>query len=259
MTQNKKGQKQETNVLEEGNIYFMYRPRVNEGDVQSLKDVQRFYMVLSPKGKKRYRLMVMPKKQLPNIKDGGQKFWGFVEKVSSKAADVENELDKEVYGTKTRGEQIQPEARPAGEGVYSIVRHGDHTHLVYVLELPDEPKEVQRALNIEEEASYIISVKNPDQPSPEGVGLDEERQADFPKELQGKFGGRRFADLDPPDFLNYEGAELLFIGAAEDVSEGLGIELEAEEESESTAEIFKDLRLEKSQHPIEPLLEGEWA
>jgi hypothetical protein len=91
------------------------------------------------------------------------------------------------------------------------------------------------------------------------VGLDEERQADFPKELQGKFGGRRFADLDPPDFLNYEGAELLFIGAAEDVSEGLGIELEAEEESESTAEIFKDLRLEKSQHPIEPLLEGEWA
>jgi hypothetical protein len=246
-------------VLEEGNIYFMYRPRGNEGDVQSLRDVQRFYMVLSPKGKKGYRLMVMPKKQLPDIKDDGQKFWGFVEKVSSKAADVENELDKEVYGTKTRGEQVQPEALPAGERVYSIVRHGDHTHLVYVLELLDEPKEVQRALNIEEEASYIISVKNPDQPSPEGVGLDEERQADFPKELQGKFRGRRFADLDPPAFLNYDGAELLFIGAAEDVSEGLGIELEAEEESESTAEIFKDLRLEQSQHPIEPLLEGEWA
>jgi hypothetical protein len=125
--------------------------------------------------------------------------------------------------------------------------------------LPDKPKEVQRALNIEEEASYIISVKNPDQPSPEGVGLDEDRQADFPKKLQGKFRGRRFADLDPSDFLNYEGAELLFIGATEDVSEGLGIELEAEEKSESTAEIFKDLRLEKSQHPIEPLLKGEWA
>jgi hypothetical protein len=51
MPQNKKRQKQEVNVLEEGNIYFMYRPRVNEGDVQSIKDVQRFYLVLSPKGK----------------------------------------------------------------------------------------------------------------------------------------------------------------------------------------------------------------
>jgi hypothetical protein len=259
MTQNKKGQKREATVLEEGNIYFMYRPRVNEGDVQSLNDVQRFYLVLNPKGKNRYRLMVMPKKQLPDIKDGGEKFWGFVEKISRKATDVENELDQEVYGTKTRGEQVQPEARPAGEGVYAIARHGDHTHLVYVLELPDGPGKVQQALNIEEEGSYIISVKNPDQPSPKGVGLDEERQANFPKKLQGRFRGRRFADIDPPDFLNYEGAELLFIGSAEDVSEELGVELEAEEESESTAEILNDLRLEKSQHPVEPLLKGEWA
>jgi hypothetical protein len=259
MPQSKKGQKQEVNVLEDGNIYFMYRPRVNEGDVQGLKDVQRFYLVLSPKGRKRHRLMVMPKKQLPDIKDGGQKFWGFVEKVSSKAADVTNELDKELYGTKTRGEQTQPEARPAGEGVYAIARHGDHTHLVYVLELPDGPGEVQRAFNIEEEGSYIISVKNPDQPSPRGVGLDEDRQADFPKKLQGRFKGRRFIDVDPPDFLNYEGAELLFVGASEDVSGELDIELDAEQESESTAEIFKDLRLEKSQHPVEPLLKGEWA
>jgi hypothetical protein len=259
MARNRKQQKQEATVLEEGNIYFMYRPRVNEADVQSLDDVQRFYMVLSPKGNSPYRLMVMPKKQLPEIKDGGQKFWGFVEKVSGKATDVENELDKEVYGTETRGEQVQPEARPAGEGVYSIARHGDHTHLVYVLELPRGPGKVQQALNIEEEGSYIISVKNPEQPSPRGVGLSEERQADFPKNLQDKFRGRRFVDIDPPDFLNYEGAEVLFIGAAEDVSEELGIELEAGEGSESTAEIFKDLRLEKSQHPIQPLLKGEWA
>jgi hypothetical protein len=259
MPQNKKSQKSEAQVLEEGNIYFMYRPRVNEGGVQGLKDVQRFYVVLNPKGKQRYRLMVMPKKQLPDIKDGGQRFWGFIEKVSRKAADVANELDKEVYETKTRGKQRQPEARPAGEGVYAIARHGDHTHLVYVLELPEGPGEVQQALNIEEEGSYIISIKNPDQPSPRGMGLDEDRQADFPKKLQGKFRGRRFADVDPPDFLNYEGAELLLIGAAEDVSEELGIELEAEEESESTAEIFNDLRLEKSRHLVRPLLKGEWA
>lgn len=41
--------------------------------------------------------------------------------------------------------------------------------------------------------------------------------------------------------------------------EDLGIGLETEDESESTAEIFNDLRLEKSQHPTEPLLKGKWA
>jgi hypothetical protein len=60
--------------------------------------------------------------------------------------------------------------------------------------------------------------------------------------------------VEPPDFLDFEGTELLFIGATEDVSEELGLELETEDESEATAEIFNDLRLEKSEHPVEPLL-----
>jgi hypothetical protein len=182
-----------------------------------------------------------------------------VDKVGSKPQEVEDDLDRKEYQTKTRGERVQPEARPAGEGVYAIVQHGDHTHLAYVLELPDTPGEVQQSLNIAEEASYIISVKNPEQPSPQGVGLDESRQADFPKKLQARFRGRRFVEVDPPDFLNHEGAELLLIGASGDVYEDLGIELEDEDESESTAEIFNDLRLEKSQHPTEPLLKGKWA
>jgi hypothetical protein len=43
------------------------------------------------------------------------------------------------------------------------------------------------------------------------------------------------------------------------VSEDLGIDLSAEDESESTAEIFNDLRMEKLQHPTEPLFQGRWA
>ena len=35
-------------VLEEGRVFFLYRPRVNVEHPESLTDVQRFFMVLSP-------------------------------------------------------------------------------------------------------------------------------------------------------------------------------------------------------------------
>jgi hypothetical protein len=58
--------------------------------------------------------------------------------------------------------------------------------------------------------------------------------------------------------MNYEGAEILFIGAAEDIDNELGIELTPQRESEKTAEIFNELRMVKSRHPAIPLLEGHW-
>ena len=51
---------------------------------------------------------------------------------------------------------------PAGEGKYSIVKHDGHTELAYLLELPEIPGPTQREFEIKKEASYIISVKNPD-------------------------------------------------------------------------------------------------
>jgi hypothetical protein len=103
-----------------------------------------------------------------------------------------------------------------------------------------------------------VSVKDPEAPSPPGLGLDDSRRARYPKTLRERFGDRRFIDLDPPDLLDYEGSELLLIGASDDVSGELGLELDAEHETEATAEIFGDLKLEKSLHPVRPLLEGEW-
>ncbi len=138
-------------------------------------------------------------------------------------------------------------------------RNGDHTHLAYVLELPTEGRDVQRALNIREEGSYVISVKNPEAPSPRGAGLEEREEAKFPKRLQERFRDRRFVSVAPPEFMNHEGAELLLIGAAGDVSEELGIALDAESESADSAEVFTDLRLDREQHPTAPLLKGEWA
>ncbi|HYE34367.1 hypothetical protein [Methylocaldum sp.] len=251
-------QERKSTVIEEGNVYFLYRPRVQEEDPEKIGDIQRLYTVLSPYGKDRYRLIVIGRKRLPEVHDGGEPYWGFVDRVVKDPRALRDELEEQHYGTKTRGERQVPATRPAGEGVYSIVSHEGHTHFAYALELPERPGEVQQELNIEKEASYIISVKNPEQPSPPGVGLGKGQKARFPKHLQERFGRRRFLSADPPELLDYEGVELLMIGAHEDPEKELGVALDPQDETLATAEIFKDLRLRKSQHPVQPLITGEW-
>nr|MBS0020314.1 hypothetical protein [Gammaproteobacteria bacterium] len=142
--------------------------------------------------------------------------------------------------------------------MHSVGRHGDHTHLAYALELPAEPGAVQRTLHIEEQASYVLSIKNPERTSAGHAGVGEKRRVRFPKHLQERFRERRFIPADPPDFLDHEGAEVLFIGAADDIPKQLGLSLEPQHETESTAEIFRELRMVKSRHPVKPLLEGQW-
>jgi hypothetical protein len=248
-------------TLERGNIYFIYRLKVKgkgeEREIRGIDDVQRAYIIPNPHGEECHRFIALGQKRLPEI-GNGERLWGFVDRVSPDPKKIEEELQHQTYKTKTRGERIQPAARPAGEGVYALVRHDDHTHLVYALELPEKPGEVQRALNIKEEGSYILSIKNPQVSSPPGTSLGEERKADFPRHLQERFQKRRFIAVDPPDFMNYEGAEILLIGTAEGIDHELGIELTPQRESESTAEIFNELRMVKSRHPITPLLEGHW-
>jgi hypothetical protein len=253
-----------TDVLERGDIYFIYRPRVQRepGEVESIEDVQRMYIVLHPEGKQRYRLIVVGRKHLPDI-GTRERTWGFVDKVAQRPDEIEQELSRQHYDTRTRGARVTPAGRPVGEGVYAIVAHGEegkrrHTHLAYALELPREPGEAQEELRISEEGSYVISVKNPEVPSPPRAGLRGERKAEFPRALEQRFRGRRFADVDPPEFLDHEGAEILLVGAEEDVSE-LGIQLDAQEENRNTADICRDLRGVCSGRPVEPLFRGEWA
>lgn len=57
----------EAQILEQGNIYFMYRPRIEHEEAAGADEVQRFYMVLKPHGKRRYRLMVIGRKHIPAL------------------------------------------------------------------------------------------------------------------------------------------------------------------------------------------------
>ena len=256
-----KSKQKDVQILEQGNIYFFYRPKVDEPSVKGLEDVERFYMVLEPKQKDEhlYRLIIIGQKKMPEIKPhgGGDSSWGFVDKVSQKAEEIEDELDAKTYQTKTRGEQTREPARPVGEGLYNIVRHQDHTHLVYVLNLPRQVGEVQKAFQLREEGSYILSIKNPYQPAPRQVGFSG-KEPHYPTDLQQKFGKHKWIPADPPSFLDYKDTQILLIGAESDVSDELGIILHPQNEKDALDAIVNDLHLELSQHPTAPLFKGQW-
>jgi hypothetical protein len=230
-------------ILERGDIFFFYRPRVDATAAHDLDDVQRFFLFLKPDRRRLFRRIVVGRKRLPDP-DAREREWAFVAEVAHSPTEARDELE--------------PEARPAGEGRYALVDHDGHTHLAYALELPRRRGDVQKAFGIEREASYVIAVKNPDAPTPPGVGLQPGRRADYPKRLRDLFADRRFIPVDPPELLDHEGAELVLIGAAHDADRELGIDLDTERESFDEADIFKKLRLRPDDVPVEPLAKGTW-
>ena len=58
-------------------------------------------------------------------------------------------------------------------------------------------------------------------------------------------------------FLDYEGAELMLIGAAADSEKELGVEFRPDREDLHTADVLRDLKLPREIAP-ELLLKGEW-
>jgi hypothetical protein len=242
-------------VLEQGDVFFFYRPRVGAEEVRSLEDVQRFFLVLSPDGRALFRRLIVGRKRLPDVHEH-ERAWAFVAEVAEDPEAFRGELERLEYETRTRGSRVQPEARAAGEGRYAIVGHDGHTHLAYVLELPREPGPAQRIFRIEREASYIVAVRNPDAAAPPGTGLPPPRRPAYPDELRARFGDRRFTAVDPPELLDYEGAEVVIIGASVDAHAELGIELEPETQCLDEADVFRALRLRPGALPAEPLEQG---
>src|SRR5215212_1892183 len=250
-------------IVEQGDIFFFYRPKVGTEEVSNIGDIQRFYMVTVPETKDRkYRLFVLGRKQLPEIVGGKstseERNWALNTLTTNNPDDIRKELTAAEYETETRGKRRMAAATPAGEGKYSIVKHDNHTELAYVLELPEQPGPIQKEFEINKEASYIVSVKNPDIQIP-GFKAFEKRKPQYPESIKKEFGDRRWINVEDPELLNYENTQMLLIGARKkDVQEELGIELNEEKETANTAEIFKELKIRKDQVPLKPLLKGEF-
>jgi hypothetical protein len=161
---------------------------------------------------------------------------------------------------KLRGTHPLPMARPCGEGVYAILRHGRHTHLAYALELPEQPGEVQRALGIFRRENPYLAILNPLIEAREEAGLSPQISLpEYPPGLLRKFGERRFHPADPPELLDYPGSEFLVARRPVARAEELGLALHPEAETVATSEVFRVLSLKADETPLEPLLQGHWA
>ncbi|KAK9456454.1 hypothetical protein V1511DRAFT_282781 [Dipodascopsis uninucleata] len=228
-TDNKKlkstsAQSQETNkdvneIIEEGSIYFFFRPKVDVDSAKSLTDIQRTYIVLSPfklatshKGDNTdnssdCRLLLVPKKTLPGA---GERFLSIVSKTGVNKKEIKEFLDQETYDTKTRGERHVGAARPVCQGVYVLVSDGKTNRLSYAITSPSETTEVENDIGIEPEGRYIVNVRNPEFPPPSTMSPLKDPK--YSKEIMESFKGYRWIPLRP-EHLDYENCQILFIGS----------------------------------------------
>ncbi|KAF9009193.1 hypothetical protein BDZ89DRAFT_1095211 [Hymenopellis radicata] len=232
--------------------------------------------------KQPYRLVIIGKKKLPDPEHGGagkgrkDTFWATVTKVGEDLSALQQTFGEKTSETKTRGTRHEASARLAGRGGYAIVTNGSSTHFGYHISHPTEMGEVQQDLGIEIASSFVLQVKNPLAPAM-APGQSSARGAQYPESIfKSVFGrgskgresyGLRFAPCQTPELLDYEGAQLLLIGARggeEGLETSLGDhrgealkENEDEESDESIDDVFRELGLDKEVFASEPI-KGEW-
>ena len=223
-------------------------------------------MVLAPEeeqelGKSLYRLFVIGKKSLPEIRESeariSERYWARVGGIFENPKELANELQSDEF---RKGDA----ARPVGEGKYAIIKHLNHAELAYILELPKEPGEAQKELGIEKEASYIITVINPNTPAPKGYPSAEESPT-YPDSILKEFStGENFVPLSRNlRLIDYQNAQIILIGAREGrdvIKNEVGIEIQEEEnesQQQQTSDIFTKLKVQRDKVPIKPLIEGK--
>jgi hypothetical protein len=103
--------------------------------------------------------------------------------------------------------------------MYRIEAHEEHTHFDY--ELHGDCFLCGEIL-LPPRGSFIVSVMNPDPtqwPSPQETLFGEiAAETPFPPALQERFGGHRYLPL-APEFLQYPGAELVFVHVRTDTAD----------------------------------------
>ncbi|MCB0331610.1 MAG: hypothetical protein KDD70_18190, partial [Bdellovibrionales bacterium] len=136
-------------TIEQGQIGFFYRSKIDVRCPKTRSDIQRFYLLLLPDKAAKGRLLVVGKKRLPQIIKGKSKStereWSLVSAVA-KPERLGDLLRPEKYRTDTKGERTVGEAIPAGEGRYAIFikEDDDSSMLVYELKSPKIPGHAQK-------------------------------------------------------------------------------------------------------------------
>jgi hypothetical protein len=243
-------------ILEKGDIYFFVRPKEGVWEVGGLEEIDHFYLVLKPQDQEIYRLLISWQKSLP--RKGGEAVEVFTEMVTRNAEEIKRHLESKILELQQERRVVTvEEARPVGEGRYGLIRKKEETWLIYLLELPKRVESVQRDFNLFSQGAFRLRVKNPGSLS-EGF-LEIKDKPPLPGYLASKFDRQDFISPDNPDFFNYPNVTFVLKTTPKKLeSEGLERELDREEENLNSAEVFNDLKIDRADYPIKPLIKGEW-
>ncbi|EIW66815.1 hypothetical protein M231_01418 [Tremella mesenterica] len=278
-------------TLEAGHIYFMYRPKVDAEEVESIDDVSKFHILLIPTSAPHdhahfHRIISVGKKKMPDPGAKHQVIWGSMVGVGNDKSALKDAFGAYDYDTKTRGTRHQPAARPAARGHYilhspqdTLADSPEHNRqrdykvlLAYEITTPAAEAfgEVQKELGLALKDAVALQVKDPNADAgsnPRAASLPKEKRASYSTELQELFKNRRFIPANPPAFLSYTGTELLIISSPHELEESLGVHGDqVEKDLDEVAAVekvgveaaLKELRMSKEDTEIEAL-EGAWV
>lgn len=240
-----------TQAVETGEIHFFYRAKLDVEKPSGAQDLQRMYLALVPDDRELARLFVVGRKKLPKIipgkSDPSERHWLLLSDVGT-PTEVGKALHPVRYDTETHGQRQTAQAIPVGSGRYVIAPRDDATQLAYRLSVPTSPGKAQDALNIHEEARYVIAVRNPSVKTP---GFPEE-QPDYPEELSDKFADKRWIDVSDSRLLDYENSQIVLLGARKEANP-------FEIKSNKKADPFATFDLDAGAWPDKSLLDGDFA
>jgi hypothetical protein len=107
----------------------------------------------------------------------------------------------------------------------------------------------------------VISVINPKKPTPPGYP-SADQPASYPEHILNEFeGAENFVSLSKNlKYIDYQNSQIMLIGAREGrdaIKNEIGIDINDEQETQQSADIFTKLKVRKDQVPIKPLTEGK--
>lgn len=241
--------------IEDGHIYFFYYPKSIEA--HSIDQIENLSFILHPFDSKKFRLILLEASSLPQTVEHFNMVNGIVKKVDDKTSVIHHELESRHQMVHGVPQVKKAQARPCGEGVYTIIKYNSKAYLVYVIELPRIDGKVKEALNIGSDGVFSFGIYNPYSETATQTS-NPDSLPHFPERLKANIKNQHILYDNIPELLNYEKARVVIFKEASLDIKSLKPRLHPLADTQSTADIFGDLKLQRETYPVEPLFRGEW-
>lgn len=244
-------------MIEQGDLYFFFRSGEHAHGIQSLSDINNFYMIMSPADEPIIRLIEIREKSLPAIPDNGQLAKSEWARIAGVSIPGPNLTVEQLGSIRIANNRTLPPAIPVAVATYQLISLAKQTELIYFLEAPTQPGPIQDLFNIAEKASIAVRIRNP-QGSAHGYP-GAEVQPDYPDVLIGEFNGQDWLPAQQSELLNYPDAQLVLTGVHHtDLEKDLGLTVQRVDAKTAIARLYQTLSLSPNIYPQMALQQGTW-